>query len=101
MIQIFKKFNPRWSDILVTMTYTDMTERGIIKSEMPQVCLQLCLFHVHRTFGRKISTDKMGIPSGEKTTMLKFLSEITHAKNEEDYMRVYEEMCLSMLLAWN
>ena len=43
-----------------------MTERNVIISEMPHICLQICLFHVLRTFGREITPDKMGISSGEK-----------------------------------
>ena len=48
------------------MTDKDMTERVMIKLEIPQASLQICLFHVLRTFGREITINKMGITSGEK-----------------------------------
>ena len=39
MIKLFKAANPKWSNIKVVMTDKDMTERAIIKSEIPQVAL--------------------------------------------------------------
>ena len=66
MLQLFKDANPKWTQTSVVMTDKDMVERNI-KSKMPRVSLQICLFHVLRTFGREMSMDKMGISSGEKT----------------------------------
>ena len=93
MIQIFKDKNPKWSEIKVAMTDKDMTERNVIKSEMPQVSLQICLFHVLRTFGREITGEKMGISSGEKSTILRQIQDIAYARNEATYLEKYQELC--------
>ena len=86
MLQPFKKYNPTWNEIKVCMTDKDMTERATIKLEIPQAALQICLFHVLRTFGREITIDKMGNPSGEKATILSHIQEITYSRDEDDYM---------------
>ena len=96
MLQIFKERNPKYKETLVVMTDKDMTERNVIISEMPHICLQICLFHVLQTFGREITPDKMGISSGEKATVLAHIQELTYSASEVEYMKKYEEMCLSM-----
>ena len=93
MIQLFKKANSKWSSIKVVMTDKDMMERAIIKSEIPQAALQICLFHVLRTFGREITADKMGITSGEKSTVLSHIQEITYSRNEDEYLTKYRSLC--------
>ena len=57
---LFKERNPKYEQTVVVMTHKDMTERNLIKSEMPHICLQICLFHVLGTFGGEITPDKMG-----------------------------------------
>ena len=52
------------------MTEKDMTERGVFKTEMPQINLEICLFHMLRTFGREVTIEKMGITTGERSTVL-------------------------------
>ena len=61
LLQIFKERNPKYKQTLVAMTNKNMTERNVIISEMPHICLQICLIHVLRTFGREITPGKMGI----------------------------------------
>ena len=41
--------NPDWSHVKTVMTDKDMTERNVFKSEMPEICLEICLFHALRT----------------------------------------------------
>ena len=96
MLQIFKERNPKYLETVVVMTDKDMTERNVIKSEMPHISLQICLFHVLRTFGREITPDKMGISSGEKSTVLAHIQELTYSRDEEDYIRRYDQLCLAM-----
>ena len=52
--------------VKVVISDTDMTEKNVMKSEMPEIHLQICLFHILRTFGREITPEKMGITSSEK-----------------------------------
>ena len=61
MIQTFKKHNPALQKVRFVMTDKDMVERSVIKREMPQVELGLCLFHTLRSFKRDVTTSKMGI----------------------------------------
>ena len=66
MMQLFKIRKPNWCKIEVFITDKDMTERNVIKSEIPQVHLQICLFHVMRTFHCEVTIKKMGITSSER-----------------------------------
>ena len=92
MVQVFKAKNPCWEKIEVVVTDKDMTERIVFKSEMPHIQLQLCLFHVLRTFKREISVEKYSITSGEKDTILDKLQSITYSSSEE-YDKHYIEFC--------
>ena len=65
MVQKFKEENSRCED-----SDKDMNECCVL-SEMPQICFEIsfCLCHVLRTFGRKITAEKMGIILGESNTI--------------------------------
>ena len=86
MISIFKEQNPSWKETKVALTDKDMVERRVLKSEMPQIFLLHCLFHVLRTFKREITTEKMEITSAQRTTVLKVLQRITYSPSEEEYV---------------
>ena len=72
MVRIFKKHNTSWSATRVTMTDKDTNERDSLSEEFSDAVLQLCLFHVHRTFGREITTEAMSIRSAEKSLVLDY-----------------------------
>ena len=57
-LKIFKEKNLQWTDTPVISTNKDMQERTIFKSELPQVKLQLCLYHTMRTFHREVTPEK-------------------------------------------
>ena len=90
MVQVFKTKNPCWENIEVEVTDKDMTERIVFKSEMPHIQLQLCLFHVLRTFKREITVEKYSITGREKDTILDKLQSITYSSSE-DYDKHYTE----------
>ena len=46
------------------MTDKDMAERSVFAVQFPSAHLQLCLFHILRSFSREVTIDKMGIRSG-------------------------------------
>ena len=77
----------------MALTDKDMTERNVIKDEIPYAALQLCLYHVQRTFGREVVCEKMGITSGQRYTILQHLKGITYSKSEEEYLDKYKSMC--------
>ena len=90
LLQIFKERNPKYKQTLVAMTNKNMTERNVIISEMPHICRQICLIHVLRTFGREITPGKMGISSGEKTTVTDHIQELTCSVSEVECMKKHE-----------
>lgn len=66
VIDIFKKNNPSWENVRVILTDKDMSERNVLSKAMPQANLQLCLFHVLRSFRREITPEKLGISISQK-----------------------------------
>ena len=74
-------------------TNKDMTERNVFKSELPNIDLQICLYHVLRTFSRECTTEKLGLTPGERHTILAKLQELTYAKSETDYQEKYNDFC--------
>ena len=66
MIQVFKSHNPAWASSRVLISDKDGSERAVFAKVFPGICLQLCLFHVLRSFRREITCDKMGIRAGER-----------------------------------
>ena len=69
-----------------------MVERSVLKSELPQIHRQICLYHVMRTFSREISIEKLGITSGEKQTVLELLQKIAYATSSDDYDAQYQHL---------
>ena len=93
MTKVFKEQNSKWEDVKVILTDKDMVERGVFKSEMPQVSMEICLFHVLRTFGREITVEKMGVTLGEKATILDKIQELAYSWSEESYQSQYDSLC--------
>ena len=53
----FKKHNESFSLIQCVMSDKDITERDVIKEQLPQAGLVICLFHTLRTMRREISCE--------------------------------------------
>ena len=75
----FKKHNYNWSLIKCVMSDKDMTERNVIKEQLPQANLLICLFHTLRSFRREISCDKLGISQSKRIMCLELLSKMAYA----------------------
>ena len=69
-----------------------MVERNVFSEEFANSELQICLFHVLRTFKREITTEKMGITGGEKTTVLEIIQKLAYCRSEEEYSTHYEDL---------
>lgn len=69
-----------------------MTERMVFKKEIPRAEMQICLFHVLRTFRRELATDKMGINGGQKANVLEIIQEIIFSQTEESYYSSYQQL---------
>lgn len=92
MVKLFKKHNPAWTQTKTIMTDKDMVERDTFKEEFPQAKTLLCLFHTLRTFRREITTEKMGISTGERSTCLEIAQKMAYAKNEDEYNELFNDM---------
>ena len=73
-----------------------MTERDVMRQELPDASLLICLFHVLRTFRREVSQDKLAISIVERTTSLDLLQGMAYATSPEAYERMYAEFCASV-----
>ena len=92
MVNLFKNHNPKWTEIKVVLTDKDMAERTVFSEEIPNSDLQICLFHVLRTFKREITTEKMGITGGQKTTVLEIIQNLAYSRSEAEYIDHYESL---------
>lgn len=90
MMIFFKELNPQWNKVNCIMADKDMTERQIMKEELPQASLLICLFHTMRTFRREVTTEKMGISNDERLQVLEILQSMAYSKNEAAYQVQYE-----------
>ena len=63
----------------------------MIKKQLPQAGLVICLFHTLRTMRREISCEKLGISQSERVMSLELLSKMAYAPNEEAYLQIYSE----------
>ena len=86
-VDTLKKQNPTIEiNTKILMTDKDIVERKVLKSQFPNADLQICLFHVLKSFSREIKVDKMNISAKEKETSLFHLQKIAYSKNIEDYI---------------
>lgn len=92
MIRLFKKHNAAWEKVSCVMADKDMTERKVLKEEIPQAGLLICLFHTMRSFKREITTEKMGISADERLQVLEIIQSMAYAPNEEVYQDLYVQL---------
>ena len=71
------------------MADKDLKERATIKECIPQCSLLICLFHVMRTFKCEVTSDKMGISSGQRISCLELLQKLAYASSELHYNEIY------------
>ena len=54
--------------------------------------MAICLYHSQRSFRREVTTDKMGITSGERNLCLEIFQKMSYAKSEEEYQSLYADL---------
>lgn len=91
VMDTFKARNPRWESVRVLMADKDMTERDILSRKFPNAELLICLFHTFRSLKREITTEKMGITTGQRTMCLEVIQKMAYALNEEMYLELYSQ----------
>ena len=75
----------------------DFNERAIFKKDFPDAALHLCLFHTLRSFKREITTEKMGIRSGEWEHTLELITKLVYSQSESAYIENYQQLLQSGL----
>lgn len=69
-----------------------MTERQVLKEQLPQADLQICLFHVLKAMRREITAEKLGISQAERQLALEILSKIVYSKTEASYEELKKQL---------
>ena len=72
MVQMFKTYNPKWSQTRVVVSDKDFTERAIFKKEFPTASLLSCLFHTLRTLKMEVSCENLAYSEENATTHLSY-----------------------------
>ena len=85
ILKTFKEGNKAWSNTCVVITDKDLTERKVFKELFPQAKLQLCLWHVLRTFNREVTVVKMGMHEQDLKHALSLLERMAHSRSVEDF----------------
>ena len=92
IIACFKKHNPSWDKVHVVLTDKDMVERNVLKQEIPQASLGICLFHVLRSFKRELTTEKMKIYQAQRDAALELVQGLAYAHSEQVYNKLYDDL---------
>ena len=82
MMESFKKHNDNWKKVERIIVDKDMTERQVLKEQLPQADLQICLFRMLKAMRREIMAEKLGISQAECQLAQEILSKIVHSKSE-------------------
>ena len=92
MMGSFKNHNHDWEKVECIITDKDMTERQVLKEQLPQADLQICLFHVLKAMRREITAEKLGISQAERQLALEILSKIVYSKTEASYEELKKQL---------
>lgn len=92
MLDSFKELNPSWTKVRCIIADKDFVDRDVYKQKFPAAALQICLFHVLRTFYREISTSKREITKGEREIALELLQNLCYSRTEEAYDTTYQQL---------
>lgn len=64
-----------------------MTERNVIREVYLNINLIILIFHVLRTFGRKVTTEKMGITNNKRKISLDYLEKLVYARTDDVFIK--------------
>ncbi|KAK2170206.1 hypothetical protein NP493_1158g00045 [Ridgeia piscesae] len=70
------------ANVKCVMADKDMMECDVIREKLPGAALQICLFHVLRTFRREVTTEKLGIRSDERLVYLEIMQKMAYVAGE-------------------
>lgn len=92
VLDCFKKYNPNWQKIKCIIGDKDFADRVVYKEKFDGVVLQICLFHVLRTFNREITIAKRGITKDQRENALEILQELCYSRSEVEYQKHYQKL---------
>ena len=92
MMESFKKHNGNWEKVECIISDKDMTERQVLKEQLPQADLQICLFHVLKAMRREVTAAKLGISQAERQLALEILTKIVYSKTEASYQELKKQL---------
>ena len=92
MMESFKKHNGDWEKVECIISDKDMTERQVLKEQLPQADLQICLFHVLKAMRREITAEKLGISQAQRQLALEILTKIVYSKTEASYQELKKQL---------
>lgn len=91
-MESFKKHNGDWEKVECIISDKDMTERQVLKEQLPQANLQICFFHVLKAIMREITAEKLGISQAEHQLALEILTKIVYSKTEASYEELKKQL---------
>ncbi len=71
------------------MADKDIGERDVIKEQLPNAVVLICLFHALRSLRREITCEKMGISSGQRSLCLEMVQQMAYATTEAHDQELY------------
>ncbi len=89
MMEAFKQHNQNWKNVRVVMADKDIGERDVVKEQLPNASVLICLFHALRSLRREITCEKMGISSGQRSLCLEMVQKMAYATTEAHYRELY------------
>ena len=78
------------------MADKDLKEQDVIRNELPNASILICLFHTLRTFIREITCDKMGITAGQRVTCLELIQKLAYSSSEDEYNKIHGDFNLTV-----
>lgn len=88
---VFKTKNAVYNKTLHILTEKSLTEKCVLKKYFPKTDLLLCVFHILRTFSKKINAENYPISVDQKTECLKLFQKMQKSETEEEFQK---NLCL-------
>ena len=79
MMEAFKKHNVDWEGVRVVMADKDIGERDVIKQQLPNAAVLICLFQTLRSLRREITCEKMETSLGQRSVCLEMVQKMAYA----------------------
>lgn len=92
ILDTFKSLNPSWTKVKCVIGDKDFADRMVYTEKFVGIALQICLFHVLRTFNREITSAKRNITTKQRDEALKILQSLCYARSKDSYDEHYKKL---------